>query len=53
MRAHPVQANSRQALALWMCQMHNDVNRRLDKPQFDCARVDERWLSGPLDGSCD
>ena len=24
--------------------MHNDVNRRLGKPIFDCAMADKRWL---------
>lgn len=32
---------------------HNDVNERLGKPQFDCAKTDERWRDGPPNGSCD
>lgn len=27
------------------CRMHNEVNSRLNKPLFDCSRVDERWLN--------
>ncbi|KAG7250477.1 hypothetical protein CRUP_026166 [Coryphaenoides rupestris] len=46
-------ASSRHALSQWFCRLHNDVNVRLGKPQFDCSRVDERWLDGWKDGSCD
>ncbi|CAL8265175.1 unnamed protein product [Boreogadus saida] len=46
-------ASSRQALSQWLCCLHNDVNVRLGKPQFDCSRVDERWRDGWKDGSCD
>jgi len=27
----------------WLCEMHNDVNRRVGKRRFDCNRVLERW----------
>ena len=37
----------------WMCELHNEVNQRLDKRTFDCSKVDERWLEGWKDGSCD
>ncbi|XP_029913994.1 FAD-linked sulfhydryl oxidase ALR [Myripristis murdjan] len=46
-------ASSRHALSQWLCRLHNDVNVRLGKPQFDCSRVDERWRDGWKDGSCD
>ncbi|KAL0992499.1 hypothetical protein UPYG_G00094090 [Umbra pygmaea] len=45
--------SSRHALSQWFCGIHNDVNARLGKPQFDCSRVDERWKDGWKDGSCD
>ncbi|XP_034046221.1 FAD-linked sulfhydryl oxidase ALR [Thalassophryne amazonica] len=45
--------SSRHALSQWFCRLHNDVNIRLGKPQFDCSRVDERWKDGWKDGSCD
>lgn len=48
----PPKLDSRKTLALWFCQMHNKVNKKLNKPQFDCSRVDERWRTGPKDGSC-
>ncbi|KAM8844209.1 FAD-linked sulfhydryl oxidase ALR [Spinachia spinachia] len=44
---------SRHALSQWLCHIHNDVNVRLGKPEFDCSRVDERWKDGWKDGSCD
>lgn len=42
-------------LSRWLCERHNDVNRRLGKEAFDCAvgKLDERWKDGPKDGSCD
>lgn len=57
MRKHikrqPPNTTSRGAFSLWMCQMHNSVNERLGKPAFDCSKTDERWRTGPADGSCD
>ncbi|CAF89716.1 unnamed protein product [Tetraodon nigroviridis] len=44
---------SRHALSQWLCGIHNDINVRLGKPEFDCSRVDERWRDGWKDGSCD
>ncbi|XP_055610530.1 FAD-linked sulfhydryl oxidase ALR [Uranotaenia lowii] len=49
----PPETKSQHALAQWLCRMHNRVNAKLGKPQFDCAKVDERWRDGPPDGSCD
>ncbi|XP_039102540.1 FAD-linked sulfhydryl oxidase ALR [Hyaena hyaena] len=37
----------------WLCHLHNEVNRKLGKPDFDCSQVDERWRDGWKDGSCD
>ncbi|KAJ7992008.1 hypothetical protein DPEC_G00274130 [Dallia pectoralis] len=37
-------ASSRHALSQWLCGIHNDVNIRLGKPEFDCSRVDESSL---------
>lgn len=45
--------NSRHILSQWLCRLHNDINIRLGKPEFDCSRVDERWRDGWKDGSCD
>ncbi|XP_028311661.1 FAD-linked sulfhydryl oxidase ALR [Gouania willdenowi] len=46
-------ASSRSALSQWLCGLHNNINVRLGKPEFDCTRVDERWRDGWKDGSCD
>lgn len=48
----PPKLNSRKTLTLWFCEAHNKVNRKLNKPQFDCSKVDERWRTGWKDGSC-
>ena len=33
----------REVLAKYFCDLHNNVNNRLQKPQFDCASVFEYW----------
>ena len=53
MKENPPKVGSRFELSRWLCERHNDVNVRLGKEKFDCARVDERWKDGPADGSCD
>ncbi|XP_072532440.1 FAD-linked sulfhydryl oxidase ALR [Salminus brasiliensis] len=45
--------SSRHNLSQWLCRLHNGINIRLGKPEFDCSRVDERWRDGWKDGSCD
>ena len=45
--------SSRHNFSQWMCRLHNDVNKRIGKPVFDCSKVDERWRDGWKDGSCD
>lgn len=50
---NPPRVANRKELAQWLCEIHNEVNDRLGKPIFDCAKVEERWRTGPADGSCD
>jgi hypothetical protein len=40
--------DSREELSIWLCQQHNIVNERLDKPLFDCTieSLDKRWKDG-------
>ncbi|KIW05780.1 uncharacterized protein PV09_03635 [Verruconis gallopava] len=45
--------SSREEFSQWLCEAHNEVNRKLGKPEFDCAKVDERWRTGWKDGRCD
>lgn len=42
----PPQLNSRSEFMTWLCEAHNRVNRRLNKPVFDCSKHDERWDCG-------
>ena len=43
----PPAVESNKDLSRWLCEIHNEVNERLGKPQFDCSRVLERWKEGP------
>ncbi|XP_006006753.1 FAD-linked sulfhydryl oxidase ALR [Latimeria chalumnae] len=45
--------SNRFSLSQWMCALHNDINKQIGKPEFDCSKVDERWRDGWKDGSCD
>ncbi|KAH8592336.1 augmenter of liver regeneration [Bisporella sp. PMI_857] len=47
-----VRAGGRQELGMWLCEAHNEVNRKLGKREFDCARWEERWRTGWRDGRC-
>ncbi|XP_004873730.1 FAD-linked sulfhydryl oxidase ALR isoform X2 [Heterocephalus glaber] len=44
---------TRASFTQWLCHLHNEVNRKLGKPDFNCSQVDERWRDGWKDGSCD
>lgn len=46
------QVQGRGEFGKWMCEAHNEVNRKLGKTLFDCGRWEERWKTGPKDGSC-
>ncbi|KAI8834808.1 augmenter of liver regeneration [Chytriomyces cf. hyalinus JEL632] len=45
-KKNPPKVSSSKEFSLWMCNVHNEVNERLGKPQFDCAKVFERWRDG-------
>lgn len=49
----PPQTENRHSLSLWWCRQHNRVNKKLGKPEFDCRLLEQRWLDGWNDGSCD
>lgn len=53
LKTNTPKVESRSSLSQWFCEAHNEVNRKLEKPLFDCRRVNERWLDGWVDGSCD
>jgi len=33
-------------LGRWMCEAHNEVNRKLGKGEFECGGWEERWRTG-------
>ena len=43
---HPPNATSRQSLQGWACNVHNLVNVRLEKAEFNCSMVAEHWQCG-------
>ncbi|KAF5383723.1 hypothetical protein D9615_003585 [Tricholomella constricta] len=53
MKTHPPDVSGRVGLSRWLCERHNEVNEKLGKERFDCAKTDERWKDGPEDGRCD
>ncbi|KAL6724630.1 Erv1 / Alr family protein [Ancylostoma duodenale] len=53
LKEDPPKLGSREEFAMWMCRLHNKVNKKTGKPQFDCSKVFERWRDGWKDGSCD
>ncbi|PHH77753.1 hypothetical protein CDD82_3371 [Ophiocordyceps australis] len=42
----PPQTSSRNAAAGWLCHVHNKVNKRLEKPLFDCANIGDFYDCG-------
>ncbi|KAF8143841.1 ERV/ALR sulfhydryl oxidase domain-containing protein [Mycena galopus ATCC 62051] len=52
-KQHPPDVSGRAGLSQWFCERHNEVNEKLGKEPFDCAKTSERWKEGPKDGSCD
>ena len=41
--ANPPQVKNKKEFSLWMCRVHNVVNRSLGKPSFNCDLVESRW----------
>ncbi|KAF8622795.1 hypothetical protein AX15_006725 [Amanita polypyramis BW_CC] len=46
LKKYPPQTSSRRAAALWLCSVHNEVNKRLGKEWFDCANLDAQYDCG-------
>ncbi|KAK3888493.1 hypothetical protein Pcinc_007452 [Petrolisthes cinctipes] len=53
LQKYPPKVKSQDSLSWWFCDAHNEVNRKLGKPLFDCRLVNQRWRDGWADGSCD
>lgn len=43
---YPPQIKSRKTAALWGCHVHNKVNERLEKPEYDCTTILEDYDCG-------
>ncbi|WWC70709.1 uncharacterized protein I206_104660 [Kwoniella pini CBS 10737] len=54
-KKNPPQVEGRENLMKWLCERHNEVNKKLGKNEFNCEikNLDNRWKDGPEDGSCD
>ncbi|OCH93520.1 hypothetical protein OBBRIDRAFT_832609 [Obba rivulosa] len=46
LKKYPPQTSSRKTAAMWLCAVHNEVNARLGKPEFDCTHLDETYDCG-------
>ncbi|KAF7362342.1 Sulfhydryl oxidase [Mycena venus] len=46
LKKYPPQTSSRLSASLWLCSVHNRVNERLKKDQFDCAHLDDTYDCG-------
>jgi hypothetical protein len=46
---YPPQTSSRSAAAVWACFVHNEVNKRLKKPEFDCSKIGDFYDCGCAD----
>lgn len=43
---HPPQTKNRKTAALWGCYVHNIVNEKLNKPEYDCTTILEDYDCG-------
>lgn len=46
LKQYPPQTSSRKAASLWLCHVHNLVNERLGKEEFDCLTLDSTYDCG-------
>ncbi|OCF46104.1 thiol oxidase [Kwoniella heveanensis CBS 569] len=51
LKEYPPQTSSRKTASLWLCHVHNLVNERLGKPEFDCLTLDATYDCGCGDES--
>ncbi|KAG0352029.1 hypothetical protein BG005_008473 [Podila minutissima] len=49
LKEHPPQTSSRASLSNWSCGIHNIVNARLGKPEFDCSTLADVYKCGCAD----
>ncbi|CAH0546053.1 unnamed protein product [Brassicogethes aeneus] len=53
LKQFPPKTESQEALSQWLCKIHNVINVKTGKKEFDCTKVNQRWRDGWIDGSCD
>ncbi|BEJ14186.1 hypothetical protein CspHIS471_0313600 [Cutaneotrichosporon sp. HIS471] len=46
LKKYPPQTSSRKAASMWLCSVHNIVNERLHKPEFDCLTLNDVYDCG-------
>ncbi|KAJ8126309.1 hypothetical protein O1611_g7329 [Lasiodiplodia mahajangana] len=46
LKQFPPQIGSRNSAAGWACHVHNQVNKRLEKPMFDCNKIGDFYDCG-------
>jgi len=46
LKEYPPQTSTRKIASLWLCYIHNLINERLEKPEFDCSNLDEAYDCG-------
>ncbi|WVR09766.1 hypothetical protein IAU60_006842 [Kwoniella sp. DSM 27419] len=46
LKEYPPQTSSRKVASLWLCHVHNQVNARLGKEEFDCLTLDATYDCG-------
>lgn len=46
LREYPPQVSSRERASQWGCHVHNQVNKRLYKPIFDCNEISDKYDCG-------
>jgi hypothetical protein len=46
LKKYPPQVGSRNSAAGWACFVHNEVNQRLNKPNFDCVKIGDFYDCG-------
>ncbi|KAF9012556.1 ERV/ALR sulfhydryl oxidase domain-containing protein [Cyathus striatus] len=46
LKKFPPQTATRKSASLWLCAVHNEVNKRLKKSEFDCAHLDATYDCG-------
>jgi hypothetical protein len=43
LKDYPIKNDSREQLVLYICELHNHINKRLSKPIFDCSKAMAFW----------